>query len=127
MGNTGRLLFWGRSIANGLGVRPYVWDPFNIGQPNPFGTFDRTTELGYEAFCCGQALMADGKVLIAGTNFGPEPIGEPPHQYYVPGPNVSVLNPDTLVWDLMPPEFELQRSRYYPSVTRMPGPKPPLR
>jgi hypothetical protein len=77
------------------------------------GTFSDTTELDYEAFCCGQTLMEDGKIVITGSNF----IGPYPQE---PGPEVATYNPVTNTWTKSPQPYELNRKRYYPSTIRMP-------
>ncbi|MDQ2985700.1 MAG: galactose oxidase early set domain-containing protein [Armatimonadota bacterium] len=115
MGSTGKLLFWGRNNAGSAGVRPFVWDPFDLTNPlRPYGTFVLTSnQLGYEAFCCGQSLMADGKVLIAGSNF----TGTPSE----PGRQVAIYDPATNSWLESPINYQLVKKRYYPTVTRLPG------
>lgn len=57
--------------------------------------------------------MEDGKVVITGSNWGSE--GNPNE----PGPQVAIYSPATNTWAKMIPEYELNESRYYPSVYRL--------
>lgn len=116
MGSMGTILFWGRSNSPGTSVRPHTWLPPMYSESG-YGTFGRTsieTPLDYEAFCCGQTLMMDGKVVITGSNFGS--LGNANE----PGPQVATYNLATNTWTKSATEYELNRARYYPSTIRMP-------
>ena len=116
MGQLGTIHFWGRNNPGESFVRTHTWLP-PMAWETGNGTFGRAggDPLDYEAFCCGQALMMDGKIAIAGSNFRALPGLDKP------GPEVAVYNPATNTWTKSPPEFQLTRDRYYPSVTRMPN------
>jgi hypothetical protein len=83
MGNRGTILFWGRSNTSPGPVTPYRWVP-PLSWENSNGTFSATTELDYEAFCCGHTLMEDGRVVITGSNFGSEGVPDEPLKRGVP-------------------------------------------
>ncbi|MDQ2986940.1 MAG: galactose oxidase early set domain-containing protein [Armatimonadota bacterium] len=117
MGNRGTILFWGRSNDPGDPVRPKTWVPPTYLE-SAYGTFGVTNnQLDYEAFCCGQTLMADGKVVITGSNFKP---GEYP---LYPGKEVATYSLATNTWTKSGLAYELNRKRYYPSTIRMPDGK----
>jgi hypothetical protein len=114
MGSRGKVLFWGVSNTLHGPVRPTIWTPPMAWEADP-GTFaDSANEISYEAFCCGQTLMEDGRVVIAGSNFGSTKMGE-----NFPGPQVAIYDPATNVWSEMIEDHQLKRARYYPSVYRL--------
>ena len=91
MGNRGRIVFFGRNNPNEDDVLTHGWMP-PMYLESGFGTFNwAENELDYEAFCCGQTLMEDGRVVIAGSNFGS--LGQGFEN--VPGPQVAIYNPAT--------------------------------
>ncbi|MGI8923074.1 MAG: galactose oxidase-like domain-containing protein [Fimbriimonadales bacterium] len=115
MGNRGKIIFWGRNNFGDSGVRPHTWTPA-MAWESGFGTFGRTLpepfSLTYEAFCCGQTLMEDGKIAITGTNFNSD---------HVPLRYVATYNPATNMWLESPESYWLNKARYYPTTIRMPG------
>jgi hypothetical protein len=114
MGNRGKVLFFGVSNAARGPVRPTIWTP-PMAWESDFGTFvDSANELSYEAFCCGHTLTEDGKVVLAGSNFGSTKLGS-----NFPGPQVAIYDLVTNEWTEMPEDYQLQRARYYPSVFRL--------
>jgi hypothetical protein len=111
MGSRGKILFWGVSNTPNGPVQPTIWTP-PMAWESSFGTFAPTTQLSYEAFCCGHTLMEDGRVVIGGSNFktGPYP--------REPGNEVSIYNPATNSWTELT-TFPLNKKRYYPSLYRL--------
>jgi len=113
MGSRGTVVFFGVSNTTNGPVTPTRWTP-PLASESGHGTFTNTTELDYEAFCSGHTLMEDGRIVIAGSNFGSRP-GFPNE----PGPQVAIYNPATNAWTKMIEDYELNKSRYYPSVYRL--------
>ena len=114
MGSRGKVLFFGVSNTPNGPVLPTIWTP-PMAWESDSGTFaDSANELSYEAFCCGHTLMEDGRVVLAGSNFGSTKLG-----LNFPGPQVAIYDPATNAWTEMTEDFQLRKARYYPSVYRL--------
>jgi hypothetical protein len=88
------LLFFGTPLAA-------VWDPAT----------GETTEVDAPecVFCAGQAVLPDGRVLVAGGLVADTPESGPPY--------VFTFDPDTLAWTR---HDDMRQGRYYPTVTVLP-------
>ncbi|GAB2581586.1 hypothetical protein GCM10027034_11210 [Ramlibacter solisilvae] len=92
----GKVMMWGRP-----GNQPYLWDPSSQAITALPGA-------GYDIFCAGHALLADGRLLVAGGHVVDE----------VGLANVSVFDPATNTWSREP---DMNAGRWYPTVTALPN------
>jgi hypothetical protein len=94
---SGKVLFW----RAGSNTTPYTWDPATQA-------FATLSQPGYNIFCSGHILMADGKVFVGGG--------------HIPGntglPHASIYNPANNSWTQLP---DMNAGRWYPSSTLLPN------
>lgn len=81
------------------GGEPHVWDPVTdtvISTPNP----------GYNIFCSGHTLTADGRVFSAGGHIiSPQGL-----------PHATIYDPTTNTWNRVP---DMNAARWYPTTTTL--------
>ena len=89
-------MMWGRP-----GNQGYLWDPATQST-------HRDDDAGYDMFCAGHALLADGRMLVAGGHILDN----------VGLANASVYDPATNAWLRAP---DMNAGRWYPTVTTLPN------
>ncbi|MCI0569760.1 MAG: DUF1929 domain-containing protein [Myxococcaceae bacterium] len=94
---TGKVLTWSEFNPESYNL----WDPVT-------GTHTEAPDVGYNAFCSGHTLMADGGVLVAGGHI----------ESNVGLPNASVYDPFTNTWERLP---DMNAGRWYPNTTSLPN------
>jgi Domain of unknown function (DUF1929) len=100
---TGKILAWGRNEQDGTMGQPRLWDPAS-GSPMAAPTIANDTML----FCAGHALMADGRLMVAGG-----------HKLDDRGLDVTnIFDPTTDSWVSGLPK--MAKGRWYPTVTNLP-------
>jgi hypothetical protein len=97
---SGKVLFWGRREAGEKlhphNCTPRIWDPAS-------GAIVKVPQPGYNMFCSGHTLLADGRVFVAGGHFA-DGQGVP---------NASIYDPGLNAWQHQPP---MAGGRWYPTV-----------
>lgn len=98
----GKLLLWDRGAPfdtafGGTDGHPYVWDV-------AAGTFTRTPFQGYDLFCSGHALMADGRLFAPGGHIA-DGVGEA---------KASIYDPASNIWTRV---TDMNAGRWYPTAT----------
>ena len=109
---TGKVMFWSQEEA-GL-CHPQIatisWDPANPSS----ACIDLATP-AYDVFCAGHALLADGKLFVAGGN------DEPGDAHGYGFPYVSIYDPSANTWTRsfpgLPAWPEMNAARWYPTTT----------
>ncbi|MFA6546620.1 MAG: galactose oxidase-like domain-containing protein [Limisphaerales bacterium] len=101
---SGKLVLWDRGAPfdtpfGGTDGYPYIWDM-------AAGTFTRTPFQGYDLFCSGHALMADGRLFVPGGHIA-DGVGEIKASIYDPGSNT---------WTRV---ADMNAGRWYPTVTML--------
>lgn len=101
---TGKVLLWDRgapfdTVFGGTDGFPYIWDV-------DAGTFTRTPFQGYDLFCTGHALMADGRMFVPGGHIA-DGVGEA---------KASIYDPASNTWTRIP---DMNAGRWYPTVTML--------
>ena len=101
---TGKVLLWDRGAPfdtpfGGTDGFPYIWDV-------DAGTFTRTPFHGYDLFCAGHALMADGRLFAPGGHIA-DGVGEA---------KASIYDPAANTWTRIP---DMNAGRWYPTVTML--------
>jgi len=102
----GRMLIWDGGPACIGSTSPHVWDPVaNTFTPVPIPYFNDNDD---DIFCSGQALLADGRVLVVGGHDcnGPQ-LGIK---------MVNIFDPATLTWTRGP---DMAFRRWYPTATTL--------
>jgi hypothetical protein len=93
---TGKVLLWGHTGD------AFLWDPANPGAGfDPVGA-------PYEIFCSGHALMADGRLFVAGGHIS--------NNHGLPA--AAIFDPASETWSTTAP---MSRGRWYPTVTSLPN------
>ena len=96
----GRVLFWGDHHE---GTMPFTWDPAT-------NHVSELTPPGWNLFCAGHTLLADGTLLVAGGHLGDDnDVGAPSAGTFAPGADT---------WTRLP---DMNAGRWYPSVTVLPN------
>ncbi len=100
---TGKILAWGKfEIGSGMMAMPRLWDPA-AGPPTTAAQANVDTML----FCAGQALMADGRLMVSGG-----------HKADDRGLDVTnIFDPVTERWVTGLPK--MAKGRWYPTVTTL--------
>jgi len=100
---TGKVIFWDRhDHTKGWDGDPRLWDPATA-------TFSAVPLPGYDAFCGGHSLMADGRLLVTGGHV-PMP---PALVDSGAGENkASIYDPVKNAWTRLP---DMNAGRWYPS------------
>jgi hypothetical protein len=101
-----KILAWGKYESPGVMGMPRLWNP---AQGSP--TTAKLIQVDTMLFCAGQALMADGKVMIAGGHKADDRGTDFTH----------IFDPATESW--LPGLPKMARGRWYPSVTTLPDGK----
>ncbi|MFM8471447.1 MAG: Calx-beta domain-containing protein [Limisphaerales bacterium] len=101
---TGKVVLWDRgapfdTVFGGTDGRPYLWD-VNAG------TFTLAPWPGYDLFCAGHGLMADGRLLVPGGHIA-DGVGEI---------KASIYDPVSNLWTRLP---DMNAGRWYPTVTML--------
>ena len=101
---TGKLVLWDRgapfdTVFGGTDWRPYLWD-VNAG------TFTLAPWPGYDLFCVGHGLMADGRLFVPGGHIA-DGVGEI---------KASIYDPVSNLWTRLP---DMNAGRWYPTVTTL--------
>lgn len=101
---TGKVLLWDRGAPfdtafGGTDGFPYIWDV-------DAGTFTRTPFHGYDLFCAGHALMADGRLFAPGGHIA-DGVGEA---------KASIYDPAANTWTRI---TDMNAGRWYPTVTML--------
>jgi fibronectin type 3 domain-containing protein len=92
---TGKVLFYGRDDNSRL------WDPAT-------GVFTPTARAGFNIFCTGHSLLADGRVFLAGGHIAAN----------TGLPNSAIYDPFTDTWTQQP---NMNAGRWYPTNTTLPN------
>ena len=92
---TGKVLGWDRTFNLRL------WDPVT-------NTFTQPADPGYNIFCAGTAMLADGSVLVTGGHVA-DTVGLP---------YAAIYDPFTDTWTQLAP---MDAGRWYPSSTTLPN------
>jgi hypothetical protein len=92
---TGKVMYW-ENLAN---VTPRLWDPAT-------DLIVSTTQLGYNAFCTGHSLLADGRLVVVGGHIAT----------HIGLPNVSAYDPYTTSWTRY---TDMNAGRWYPTSTTL--------
>jgi galactose oxidase len=99
---TGKILAWGKYESDGSMGMPRLWDP-SVGPP----TTARMVAADTMLFCSGHALMADGRLMVAGG-----------HKKDDRGLDVTnIFDPATESWT--PGLPKMAKGRWYPTVTTL--------
>jgi galactose oxidase-like protein/glyoxal oxidase-like protein len=99
---TGKILAWGKYESDGSMGMPRLWDP-SVGPPTTALMVPADTML----FCSGHALMADGRLMVAGG-----------HKKDDRGLDVTnIFDPATESWT--PGLPKMAKGRWYPTVTTL--------
>jgi len=86
-----------------FGDAPRLWDPAT-------GTSTDLPKAGYNIFCTGEVLLADGRMFVAGGSVDNlNPYGTK---------NTSIYDPFTNTWTKLP---DMATGRWYPTVTLLPN------
>ncbi len=93
----GKVLTW----PSYAGDSPYIWDPST-------NTISPAAQAGYNIFCSGHTVLADGKIFVAGGHVT-TPTGLK---------TASIYDPATNAWTRLP---DMNDARWYPTVTSLPG------
>jgi hypothetical protein len=106
----GRVISWGRQLQN---EPPQVWNPAT----DPHATSPQTQypavpqgDTTADLFCVGMAFLADGRLLVAGGNYGS---GSDSGR-----PTAFTFNYATNTWTRLPP---MAHARWYPTITTLPN------
>ena len=91
----GKVMMW----PSNEGDNPYIWNPNNNG-------IKRLEQAGYNLFCAGFSLMADGKLFVAGGHIV-TPFGLPA---------ASIFDHETNTWTRL---ADMNAGRWYPTVTQL--------
>jgi hypothetical protein len=97
----GKVMFWDRHNHNAVpawDVTPHLWDPANPS------VFTRLPLPGWDIFCSGHSLLADGRLLVAGGHIND----------FVGAVTAGIYDPSTNSWTSLP---NMNAGRWYPSVT----------
>jgi hypothetical protein len=78
---------------------PHVWDPST-------STITATTSIGYNPFCSGLTLLANGRLFLAGGHISNN----------VGLDDVSIYDPVASTWSRQP---DMNAGRWYPTTTRL--------
>src|SRR5262249_44286805 len=92
---TGDVIWWPK------GDNPYLWDPAAT-------TNTPLLPAGANIFCAGQALLPDGKLLVAGGHV----------TSWVGLPNAYAFDPFSTTWTRLP---DMNNGRWYPTTTILPN------
>jgi len=92
---TGKVMFYPYSDG------PYLWDPSTAN-------VTQASLAGYNLFCTGHSLMADGRLFVSGGHISNE----------VGLPNAAIYNPFTDAWTRLP---DMNAGRWYPTNTTLPN------
>ncbi len=94
---TGKVISWTETHPEQIDQ----WDPGT-------GTFSIAAWPGYNVFCAGHSLMADGKLFVAGGHF----------ESNIGLPHASIYDPFSNTWTQLP---DMNDGRWYPTVTALPN------
>ena len=100
----GAVMFWPGEETHADrtgGDHPFRWDPAT-GHIHPLA------KAGFDIFCSGHAMAADGRVFVAGGHDG-EDFGLP---------NAAFYDPAADAWEHVP---DMNAGRWYPTVTLLPS------
>jgi galactose oxidase len=92
----GKVLIWPSFKGGG---DPHIWDPTT-------DLIERAPDAGWNIFCAGHTLTADGKLFTAGGHVI-TPIGLP---------HASLYDPSTNTWNRVP---DMNDARWYPTTTML--------
>ncbi len=102
---SGKVMFWDRGPDHQNAtwdVTPRLWDPLN---PGPFPTVPLA---GWDIFCSGHTIMADGRVFVAGG-----------HIHDFEGTQTAgIYDSQTNAWTALP---NMNAGRWYPTTTILPN------
>ena len=101
----GKVMFWDRHNHNASpmwDVTPRLWDP---ADPTVFTTL---TLPGWDIFCSGHTLMADGRVFVAGGHIAD----------FKGTATAGIYDPFSSSWTALP---NMNDGRWYPSTTTLPN------
>ena len=93
------LLPTGRVMLYGYSDDPHLWDPLT-------STVTATTKVGYNPFCSGLTLLANGRLFLAGGHISNN----------VGLDDVSIYDPVTSTWSRQP---DMNAGRWYPTTTML--------
>ena len=100
----GAVMFWPGEISHGVvtgGDHPFRWDPAS-------GAIRPLAMAGFDIFCSGHTLAADGRVFVAGGHGGDD----------VGLPNAALYDPVADAWEQLP---DMNAGRWYPTATLLPS------
>ncbi|MGA9524679.1 MAG: galactose oxidase-like domain-containing protein, partial [Myxococcaceae bacterium] len=95
--HTGKVLTWNEFEPDEF----HLWDPAS-------GASTLAAAPGYNVFCTGHALLADGRVLVSGGSLGTNR----------GMPNASIYDPTLDTWTRLP---DMNDGRWYPTNTPLPN------
>jgi predicted Rdx family selenoprotein len=88
-------MFWDAGVDVNTNTSPRLWDPVT-------SVITSTTNVGYNSFCTGHALLADGRLLLTGGHIASD----------VGLPNVSTYTPNNATWTRY---MDMGAGRWYPT------------
>ena len=100
----GAVMFWPGEESHGMvtgGDHPFRWDPAT-------GAIRPLAMAGFDIFCAGHTMAADGRVFVAGGHNG-EDIGLA---------NAALYDPVADAWERLP---DMNAGRWYPTATLLPS------
>ena len=96
---SGKVLWWPSFAA---GSNPQIWDPVSNANTS-------VTPVGYNIFCGGHSVLANGQVLVTGGTAPVSPTG---------AANASIYDPISGNWTFLP---NMNAGRWYPTNTVLPN------
>jgi len=117
---TGKVLWLTPADDHEEGGRAYVWNPATNQSRRvdaPRVRYDDGVTRPANLFCSGHALLADGRVLVAGGNLAYPAPGGGPDSDFKGARWVFTFDPWTETWTRQP---DMPRGRWYPTVTTLP-------
>ena len=107
---TGEVMYWDRGNTGGGITKTTPWGPPRIWNPDTGNIETITSTLDYEPFCSGHAMLADGRLFVAGGHDGADTLGDN---------RASIFDPASRTWTTVAERMSL--GRWYPTATPLAG------